>query len=70
VSIPSTGFGRRFGTIADATEYSGISRTSLYRLGAVHKRLFRKFQSSTLVDFHVLDEILDALPTAEIAEQS
>jgi hypothetical protein len=67
VSIPTTGLSRRFGKIPDATSYSGIARTQLYELAARHKGLFRKNGTSTLVDFQILDRILDELPEAKIA---
>jgi hypothetical protein len=56
----------RMGKIPDAVAYSGRSRSRLYELGAKYPGLFRKDGTSTLVDFEVLDEILEALPAAEI----
>ena len=66
MSITSTGMRPRMGKIAKAVEYSGRSRSRLYELGAQHRGLFRKDGASTLIDFDVLDQILDALPVAEI----
>jgi hypothetical protein len=66
MSITSTGIRPRMGRIAQAVIYSGRSRSRLYELGAEHRGLFRKDGASTLVDFDVLDQILDALPVAEI----
>jgi hypothetical protein len=57
---------RRTGKIPEAVAYSGISRSSLYELAAEHDGLFVKFGASTLVDFDVLDKVIDALPVAEI----
>jgi hypothetical protein len=70
MSIPSTGLGlgRRFGTIPSACDYSGRSRSRLYQLAAKHEGLFRKDGKSTLVDFVILDAILDELPVAKIKD--
>jgi hypothetical protein len=58
---------RRFGKIEpDATDYSGLSRASIYNLAGKFPELFRKHGSATLVDFSVLDTILDGLPVAKI----
>jgi hypothetical protein len=56
----------RFGKIPAAVSYSGISRPRLYQLAAAHPGLFRKNGKATLVDFDVLDQILDGLPVAKI----
>jgi hypothetical protein len=58
----------RFGTIPRAVDYSGRSRSRLYQLAAKHAGLFRKDGKSTLVDFSVLDQILDKLPVAKIKD--
>jgi hypothetical protein len=63
--IPSTTV-PRFGSIPRAIDYSGRSRSRLYQLAAKHEDLFRKDGGSTLVDFAVLDRILDGLPLAKI----
>jgi hypothetical protein len=55
----------RFGKIPAAVAYSGVSRTVLYELRDVTPGLFRKNGKATLVDFDILDELLDRLPTAE-----
>ena len=65
MSIPSATL-PRFGSIPRAIDYSGRSRSRLYQLAAQYKNLFRKDGQSTLVDFAVLDRILDALPLAKI----
>jgi hypothetical protein len=58
----------RFGTIPRAVDYSGRSRSRLYQLAAKHAGLFRKDGKSTLVDFAILDQILDELPVAKIKD--
>jgi hypothetical protein len=67
MSVASTA-GPRFGTILRAVDYSGRSRSRLYQLAAKHEGLFRKDGKSTIVDFAILDRILDGLPTAKIKE--
>lgn len=57
----------RFGKLPATVEYSGMSRARLYQLAAVTPGLFRKNGHATIVDFSVLDQILDALPPAKIA---
>jgi hypothetical protein len=56
----------RFGRIPTATAYTGIGRSKLYELAARTPGLLKKFDGATLVDFDVLDAMLDALPPAEI----
>jgi hypothetical protein len=56
----------RFGRIPKATNYSGWSRSRIYREAAKRPGLFRKDGRTTLVDFDVLDEGLDDLPPATI----
>jgi len=56
----------RMGRIPKAIEYSGISRSGLYELAPKWPGLFRKNGVSTLIDFDVLDSVLDQLPRAEI----
>jgi hypothetical protein len=60
---------KRFGTIANAVDYSGISRAKLYREAACHEGLFKKWGTATRVDFAVLDQIMDGLPNAVIKPQ-
>jgi hypothetical protein len=57
---------RRFGRLPAATEYSGISRATLYELAPKYPGLFRKNGAATIVDFSILDVILDGLPVAKI----
>jgi hypothetical protein len=52
----------RMGTIKAASGYSGVSRSSMYDKAKERPDLFKKWGARTLVDFDVLDEILDALP--------
>jgi hypothetical protein len=56
----------RTGKIRAAVQYSGIGRSSLYELAPQHEGLFLKFGDSTLVNFEVLDRIIDGLPPAKI----
>ena len=58
---------RRFGKVKDALDYSGISRSRLYQWGARRPDLFRKNGRASIVDFDVLDDLLDGLPPAKIA---
>jgi hypothetical protein len=54
------------GKIPAAVSYSGRSRSRLYEWAGEREGLFRKDGNSTLVDFDILDDILDGLPAAEI----
>jgi hypothetical protein len=58
----------RFGRIPTARAYAGIGRSALYRLAGTHPGLFKKNGAATLVDFDVLDQILNALPEATISK--
>jgi hypothetical protein len=58
-------FQPRAGSIKDAVRYSGIGRSSLYLEAARHPGLFRKWNGAngrTIVDFDILDSIINALP--------
>jgi hypothetical protein len=57
---------KRAGRIPEAVAYSGISRWALYKLAMQHPQLFRKIGRSTLVDFEILDGIIDGLEAARI----
>ncbi len=59
----------RFGKMPAATTYSGRSRSRIYEWAAENPDLIRKDGVSSLIDFDVLDRILDALPLAEIGSQ-
>jgi hypothetical protein len=56
----------RYGRIGDAVNYSSICRTRLYELARQYRGLFRKNGGATVVDYDVLDAILDELPVAKI----
>jgi hypothetical protein len=56
----------RFGRIPEALAYAAISRSRLYEWARAQPNLIRKNGSASLVDFKILDEILDALPAAEL----
>jgi hypothetical protein len=64
MSIPA----KRFGSIPAAVDYSGRSRSRLYQLAPRYPGLFRKDGKSTIVDFSILDAILDDLPIAKIKD--
>jgi hypothetical protein len=66
MSIQPTGSRKRFGRIPEASEHSGLSRSSLYKMASAHPGLFRKHGSATLVDFQFLDRILEATPAADL----
>jgi hypothetical protein len=57
---------RRFGRIRDAVAYGGISRSNLYVWASRHPGLMVKSGVTTLVNFDLYDELLDALPLADI----
>jgi hypothetical protein len=57
---------RRFGKLPDATEYSALSRATLYELAPKYPGLFKKNGAATIIDFDILDAILDELPIAKI----
>jgi hypothetical protein len=59
----------RFGRIPQALEYSGISKARFYEWVAKRPELIKKNGRASLVDLDVLDEILDALPTAANAKE-
>jgi hypothetical protein len=67
-TTPTTEPRPRFGKLPSAVRYSGRSRSRLYQLAAKHEGLFRKDGKSTIVDFDVLDRILDHLPVAKIKD--
>ena len=56
----------RFGKLPAAIAYSGISRSRMYEHAAVYRGLIKKNGKASLVDFDVLDEVLDDLPVAKI----
>lgn len=56
----------RFGRVADALDYAAISRSRLYEWGRANKKLFKKNGSRSIIDFDILDQILDELPVADL----
>ena len=68
ITLPSDQGGQlpRFGRIADGIRRSGLSRASIYNLAAEHPGLFKKYGAATIIDLGMLDEIMAALPAAEI----
>jgi hypothetical protein len=66
MSITSTGFRPRAGRIPAAVHYSGRSRSTLYEWAGKYPGLFRKDGKSTIVDFDMIDRIVDQLPAAKI----
>jgi len=58
-----------FGSMRDARRLCGISKSSLYRLAALHPELLRKMGRSTIVDLKLLREVIDHMPQAEIRGQ-
>jgi hypothetical protein len=66
--MPNAHFTRpRFGRIKTAMAYSGLGRSSLYIAAASHPGLFKKNGKAVVVDFDILDQVLDELPLAEIS---
>jgi hypothetical protein len=59
----------RTGDLKAASAYSGLSEASLYVEAGRTPDLFLKWQTKTLVDFDVLDRVIDALPRAKIKPQ-
>jgi hypothetical protein len=57
---------RRFGRLPDATARSGLQRGFLYKLAARNPGLFKKAGAATIVDLELLDDILAALPAADV----
>src|SRR5262249_22642543 len=62
--MPSENVRPRSGKIPAAIQRSGIARSSLYKLRAKYPELFRKLGSATLIDFDVLDRVIEAPPIA------
>jgi hypothetical protein len=70
MSPEATDNGKRWGRIPDAIERSGLGRSYLYKLAAEHPGLFRKHGAATIVDFQILDAILEAAPTAKLSNNA
>jgi len=60
----------RFGRIPEALAYSAVSRSRFYEWARERPELVRKNGKASIVDFDVLDEILDELPVAELKAAS
>ena len=60
----------RSGKIPAAIKHSGITRSSLYKLRTKYPDLFRKNGHATLIDFNVLDRVIDELPVAQIKQHN
>jgi hypothetical protein len=56
----------RSGSVKDAINHYGLSRSSLYELAARHPGFFKKYGTKTMVDYAVGDAIVDNLPPAKI----
>jgi hypothetical protein len=56
----------RFGRIPQALSYAAISRSRLYEWARARPTLIRKNGSASIVDFDILDAILDDLPLADL----
>ena len=68
MSITSTAL-PRWGRVPDAVKHSGVKRGKLYQLAAKHRGLFRKFDDVTLVDLHMLDDIIADFPPADLKDE-
>jgi hypothetical protein len=64
--VISTHIRPRFARLATAIDYSGVCRSKLYIAAAEHPGLFRKNGTAIVVDFDILDRVLDQLPVAKI----
>ena len=56
----------RFGRIPAAEQRSGLKRGALYKLAGANPGLFKKAGAATIVDLEMLDQILAALPAADV----
>jgi predicted DNA-binding transcriptional regulator AlpA len=53
----------RYGSINQAVQTFGVGRSSLYVLASKHPALIKKFGKKSLVDYGVLQDIINDLPT-------
>jgi hypothetical protein len=53
----------RTGSTKDATLRYGISRIKLYQLIKQHPQIAKRLGSLTLIDFAVMDALIESLPT-------
>ena len=58
----------RFGRIPTAEQRSGLKRGALYKLAAANPGLFKKAGAATIVDLELLDDLLAALPAADLTQ--
>jgi hypothetical protein len=56
----------RFGRVKDALAYAPVGRSRLYQWGRERPGLFRKNGAASIIDFDVLDQILQNLPVADL----
>jgi hypothetical protein len=56
----------RFISISDAVRYGGCGRTKIYEFGARYPGLIKKNGAASVVNLPIFDQILDALPEAQI----
>jgi hypothetical protein len=62
--------GPRWGRIPDAERQSGTKRSKLYEIARENPGLFRKAGHAVIVDLHMLDGILAALPPADLKKST
>jgi hypothetical protein len=58
----------RSGKISAAVARTGIRRSTLYKLASRNPGLLKKVGSATIVDFVVLDALIDQLPPAQLKQ--
>jgi hypothetical protein len=61
--LPARQVRPRFGRMGAAVAYSGIGKSRLYEWAQANPTLIRKNGAASLIDFDVLDGLLDSLPT-------
>ena len=66
MSLESQKLRPRFARFPAAVAYGGVSRSRLYEWAQRRPDLIRKNGVASLVDLAVLDELLDALPPADL----
>jgi hypothetical protein len=66
MSQTSTANRPRSGSVTSACAYCGLSRSKLYGQAPRYPGLFKKWDGKTIVDFNILDQIIDGLPDAAI----
>jgi hypothetical protein len=57
---------KRWGTVNETTQEYPLGKTEVYETAREHPELLRKWGRKTIVDWDLLDEIMDALPAAEL----